>query len=91
MLSQPEEPPLEGARGVVDPLAVHRHRVAERQPHLRVEDALNATRAAVEEGIVPGGGVALLRCAPALEGLKVQNHDEQLGIKIIKRALEEPI
>ncbi|MGO8763419.1 MAG: chaperonin GroEL [Desulfobaccales bacterium] len=57
----------------------------------RVEDALNATRAAVEEGIVPGGGVALLRCAPALSGLKLKNHDEELGIKIIKRALEEPI
>jgi|UniRef100_A0A7C5ESJ4 chaperonin GroEL len=57
----------------------------------RVEDALNATRAAVEEGIVPGGGVALLRCIPALEELKLDNHDEQLGINIIKRAMEEPI
>jgi chaperonin GroEL len=57
----------------------------------RVEDALNATRAAVEEGIVPGGGVALMRCVPALEGLKLEVHDEELGIKIIKRALEEPI
>jgi chaperonin GroEL len=57
----------------------------------RVEDALNATRAAVEEGIVPGGGVALLRCAPALGGLKLKNHDEELGVKIIKRSLEEPI
>jgi chaperonin GroEL len=57
----------------------------------RVEDALNATRAAVEEGIVPGGGVALLRCAPALDALKLQIHDEELGVKIIKRALEEPI
>jgi chaperonin GroEL len=57
----------------------------------RVEDALNATRAAVEEGIVPGGGVALLRCAPALDALKLKNHDEELGIKIIRRALEEPI
>jgi chaperonin GroEL len=57
----------------------------------RVEDALNATRAAVEEGIVPGGGVALLRCAPALDALKLSVHDEELGIKIIKRALEEPI
>jgi chaperonin GroEL len=56
----------------------------------RVEDALNATRAAVEEGIVPGGGVALLRCAPALVDLKL-SHDEELGAKIIKRALEEPI
>ena len=57
----------------------------------RVEDALNATRAAVEEGIVPGGGVALMRCVPALDGLKIPVHDEELGIKIIKRALEEPI
>jgi chaperonin GroEL len=57
----------------------------------RVEDALNATRAASDEGIVPGGGVALLRCAPALETLKVKNHDENMGISIIKRALEEPI
>jgi chaperonin GroEL len=57
----------------------------------RVEDALNATRAAVEEGIVPGGGVALLRCTPALGNLKLKSHDEELGVKIIKRALEEPI
>jgi chaperonin GroEL len=57
----------------------------------RVEDALNATRAAVEEGIVPGGGVAFLRCLPALAGLKLKAHDEDLGVNIIKRALEEPI
>jgi chaperonin GroEL len=57
----------------------------------RVEDALNATRAASDEGIVPGGGVALLRCAPALEALKLKNHDEDMGVNIIKRALEEPI
>ena len=57
----------------------------------RVEDALNATRAASDEGIVPGGGVALLRCAPALEALKLKNHDENMGVNIIKRALEEPI
>ncbi|MGC9195030.1 MAG: chaperonin GroEL [Syntrophobacteraceae bacterium] len=55
----------------------------------RVEDALNATRAAVEEGIVAGGGVAYLRCLPSLENVKL-NGDEQLGLKIIKRALEEP-
>jgi chaperonin GroEL len=55
-----------------------------------VEDALNATRAASDEGIVPGGGVALLRCAPALDALKL-NHDESMGVNIIKRALEEPI
>ncbi len=57
----------------------------------RVEDALNATRAAVEEGIVPGGGVAFIRTLPALEALKLENHDEQLGVNIIKRALEEPV
>jgi chaperonin GroEL len=57
----------------------------------RVEDALNATRAAVEEGIVPGGGVALLRTIPILAELKLDNHDEQLGVNIIKRAVEEPI
>ena len=56
----------------------------------RVEDALNATRAAVEEGIVPGGGVAYLRCLKALEGLEL-NHAQGLGKKIITRALEEPI
>ncbi|MEK6815005.1 MAG: chaperonin GroEL [Nitrospirota bacterium] len=56
----------------------------------RVEDALHATRAAVEEGIVPGGGVALLRCIPALDKLKL-DHDQQVGVTIVKRALEEPI
>jgi len=45
----------------------------------RYTDALNATRAAVEEGIVPGGGVALIRCLPVLEGLQVQNRDQQIG------------
>jgi len=56
----------------------------------RVEDALHATRAAVEEGIVPGGGIALLRAAGALKGVKVEG-DEQIGIDIIRRACEEPI
>jgi chaperonin GroEL len=56
----------------------------------RVEDALNATRAAVEEGIVPGGGVAFLRCIPMLEKMKI-DHDEQLGVQLIKRAMEEPV
>jgi chaperonin GroEL len=56
----------------------------------RVEDALHATRAAVEEGIVPGGGVALLRASKKLAGLKAAG-DEQIGIDIIKRACEEPI
>jgi chaperonin GroEL len=57
----------------------------------RVEDALHATRAAVEEGIVPGGGVAYLRAIPALDNVKADDRDEQIGINIIKRALEEPI
>jgi len=56
----------------------------------RVEDAMHATKAAVEEGIVPGGGVALVRCIPALEKLKAEG-DEQIGINIVKRALEEPL
>jgi chaperonin GroEL len=56
----------------------------------RVEDALHATRAAVEEGIVPGGGVALLRAAGALDGIKVES-DEQIGVDIVKRACQEPV
>src|SRR5437870_6307512 len=56
----------------------------------RVEDAMNATRAAVEEGIVPGGGVAFLRAIPALDKLKLED-DEQIGVNIVKRALEEPL
>lgn len=63
---------------------------AMKEKKARVEDALHATRAAVEEGIVPGGGVALLRCIPALEKLKLEG-DQQLGVAIVKRALEEPI
>src|SRR3990172_1015992 len=57
----------------------------------RGEDALHATRAAVEEGIVPGGGVALLRAQPALSKMKVEDADEQVGVDIVRRALEEPI
>jgi len=57
----------------------------------RVEDALHATRAAVEEGIVPGGGVALLRAQRALKNLKVDDAEEQTGVEIVKRSLEEPI
>ena len=57
----------------------------------RVEDALHATKAAVEEGVVPGGGVALLRCIPALEKIKLEQHDQQVGINIVRRSLEEPI
>ena len=56
----------------------------------RVEDAMHATRAAVEEGIVAGGGTALLRCLPALEKLKLHD-DEAIGVNIVKRALEEPM
>ena len=57
----------------------------------RVEDALNATRAAVEEGYLPGGGVAYIRAAEALNGLKGENEDETTGIRIVARAIEEPI
>jgi chaperonin GroEL len=57
----------------------------------RVEDALHATKAAVEEGIVPGGGVALLRCIPALEHIKGVPDEQMVGVTIVKRALEEPI
>jgi chaperonin GroEL len=57
----------------------------------RVEDALHATRAAVEEGIVPGGGVALIRAQKALKGLKLAEADEQIGVDIIRRAVEEPM
>jgi len=56
----------------------------------RVEDALNATRAAVEEGIVPGGGIAFIRCISALSKLKLEG-DEQLGVNIVKRSLEDPL
>jgi chaperonin GroEL len=63
---------------------------AMKEKKARVEDALNATRAAVEEGIVPGGGVALLRASTAIEGLKLEG-DEKVGAMIVKRALEEPI
>jgi chaperonin GroEL len=57
----------------------------------RVEDALHATRAAVEEGIVPGGGVALLRTAGVLEGLKALNEDQAVGFQIVRRAIEAPL
>jgi chaperonin GroEL len=61
-----------------------------REKKARVEDALHATRAAVEEGIVPGGGVALIRCLPALEKLKFDD-ERRYGVQILKRALEEPL
>ena len=57
----------------------------------RVDDALSATRAAIAEGIVPGGGVAYIRCIKVLEGLKGDNDDETTGIEIVKRAIEEPL
>jgi chaperonin GroEL len=57
----------------------------------RVEDAMHATRAAVEEGIVPGGGVTLVRAAKALDSLKLEDEDEQIGVNIVRRALEEPL
>ncbi|GAB4291751.1 MAG: chaperonin GroEL [Thiohalomonadaceae bacterium] len=57
----------------------------------RVEDALHATRAAVEEGVVPGGGVALIRALESIKGLKGDNHDQDVGISIARRAMEEPL
>ncbi|HEY7407960.1 MAG TPA: chaperonin GroEL, partial [Gemmatimonadaceae bacterium] len=57
----------------------------------RVEDALHATRAAVEEGIVPGGGVAFIRAQKSLKGLKLDDSDEQIGVEIVRRAIEEPM
>ena len=57
----------------------------------RVDDALHATRAAIEEGTVPGGGVAYIRAIAALEGMKGENEDETTGIEIVKRAIEEPL
>ena len=57
----------------------------------RIEDALQATRAAVEEGIVAGGGVALLHALPALDGVECANHDEEVGVAIIRKAMEAPL
>jgi chaperonin GroEL len=57
----------------------------------RMEDALSATRAAVEEGIVPGGGVAYLNALPQLNDSKIKDHDEKVGFQIVRRALEEPL
>jgi chaperonin GroEL len=62
-----------------------------KEKKMRVEDALHATRAAVEEGIVAGGGVALLRCTGAIDGVKPANEDEAIGIGIVKRAVESPL
>jgi chaperonin GroEL len=57
----------------------------------RVEDALHATRAAVEEGVVPGGGVAMVRALQALGDIKTENHDQDVGVNIARRAMEEPL
>ncbi|HAG08301.1 MAG TPA: chaperonin GroEL, partial [Desulfotomaculum sp.] len=62
-----------------------------KEKKLRLEDALNATRAAVEEGIVSGGGVAYIDASKALEGIVIENGDEKTGVEIIRRALEEPV
>ncbi|MGA2245510.1 MAG: chaperonin GroEL [Verrucomicrobiota bacterium] len=62
-----------------------------KEKKMRVEDALHATRAAVEEGIVAGGGVALLRCIPAIDAVKGANEDEVIGVGIVKRAVEAPL
>ncbi|MGH8614780.1 MAG: TCP-1/cpn60 chaperonin family protein, partial [Gammaproteobacteria bacterium] len=65
--------------------------VAMKEKKARVEDALHSTRAAVEEGVVPGGGVALIRAQTALTNLKGNNHDQTVGINILRRAIEEPL
>jgi chaperonin GroEL len=62
-----------------------------KEKKMRVEDALHATRAAVEEGIVAGGGVALIRCISAIEAVKTSNDDEAIGVSIVKRAVESPL
>ncbi len=79
---------LSGGVGVINVGAPTEPDMKERKA--RTEDALHATKAAVEEGIVPGGGIAYLRCIPALNELKLEE-DEQVGVNIIKKALEEPI
>ncbi|MHB8874954.1 MAG: chaperonin GroEL [Myxococcaceae bacterium] len=79
---------LVGGVGVINVGAATETEMKEKKA--RVEDALHATRAAVEEGIVPGGGVAYLRCLPALEKLKLEG-EQMFGVEIIKRALTEPI
>ena len=80
---------LQGGVAVVKVGAATELELKERK--YRVEDALNATRAAVEEGIVPGGGVTLIRCIQALEKLRVRGTDEKMGVGIIRKALEAPL
>ena len=79
---------LAGGVGVIKVGAATESAMKEKKQ--RVEGALSATKAAVEEGILPGGGVALLRCQKALEGLEAENEDQKMGINIIKKVLEEP-
>jgi chaperonin GroEL len=62
-----------------------------KEKKMRVDDAVNATRAAAQEGIVPGGGIALLRAARALDKLELKDEDEQTGVRLLRRALEEPL
>ncbi len=80
---------LAGGVGIIKVGAATETELKERK--LRVEDALHATRAAIEEGIVPGGGVALLRARKALQGITLPTLDEDSGLKIVARALEEPL
>src|SRR5260370_20989476 len=79
---------LLGGGAVINVGGSRKSGLKEKKP--RVEDAMHATRAAVEEGIISGGGTALLRCLPALEKLKLHD-DEAVGVNIVKRALEEPL
>ena len=80
---------LSGGVAVINAGAASETELKEKK--LRLEDALNATKAAVEEGIVPGGGVAYIRAVAALENLKGDNEDQTTGIQIVKRAIEEPL
>ena len=80
---------LSGGVAVVQVGAVTETELKEKKA--RIDDAMNATRAAVEEGIVPGGGVALLNAQSALDGLKLDNEDSQIGVNIVRRAIEEPL
>ena len=77
--------------GGVAVLYIGASEVEMKEKKARVEDALHATRAAVEEGIVPGGGVALLRTVSAIDALKADNADEKVGFDIIRRAVEAPL
>src|SRR5881409_2302029 len=79
---------LAGGVAIINVGAATETEMKEKKP--RVEDALHATRAAVEEGIVPGGGVALLRCLAAMDTVKSENDDERIGVDIVKRAVEYP-